>query len=64
MKANILAGVLGSALVIAAFGWAGDQDYEVEKREAIIYSEMVCAGAWGDYDNRKTDCSEGKRVAM
>lgn len=58
MITNILAGVLGSALIMVAFAWTGSADYDTAKREEAIYIEMVCADAWGDYKELKPDCSK------
>lgn len=64
MKTNILAAALGSALVLGAFAFAGGEDYAQAERDAELYKEMVCAGAWGDYKNLKPDCGNIKRVVM
>lgn len=47
-----------AAAVLAAYGWVGSIDRADSEREAEHYSEMVCAGAWPDYDDRNPDCSE------
>ena len=64
MITNIMAGVLGSALVLGAFAFAGGEDYAQAERDAELYKEMVCAGAWGDYKNVKPDCSGVERKVM
>ena len=45
-------------LVVWAIGVLGRWDIEEERRQARHYEEMVCAGAWPDYDNREPECQE------
>jgi hypothetical protein len=47
-----------AALMFAAYGWVGSMERADAEREAEHYAEMVCAGAWPDYDNRNPDCTE------
>lgn len=48
--AAAVAAVVG---LVAAFG---QSDYEAAVADARYYTEMVCAGHWPDYDNRKPNC--------
>lgn len=47
-------------LVIIAFAFAGNDDYEHEKIMEHRYQVMVCAGYWPDYNKLNPDCSEFK----
>ena len=42
---------------LLALGIAGTGDIEVEEDSARMYNEMVCAGHWPDYENRKPKCN-------
>ena len=41
---------------LLALGIAGNGDIEAEETQAKVYTEMVCAGHWPDYENRKPTC--------
>ena len=41
---------------LLALGIAGTGDIEAEETQARVYTEMVCAGHWPDYENRKPTC--------
>jgi len=45
------------AALLLAYGIVGTMDYE----DAVVadqhYTEMVCAGYWPDYEDRRPDCS-------
>ena len=41
---------------LLALGIAGNGDIEAEETQAKVYNEMVCAGHWPDYENRKPVC--------
>ena len=49
---------LAGAFLIAAMSLAGHWDMEEAERAAAHYRDMVCVGAWPDYDNRNPECSE------
>lgn len=51
------------ALLFLAYGIAGTSDYEAAVEADQHYTEMVCAGYWPDYDDRKPDCSASKIAA-
>ena len=42
---------------LLALGIAGTGDIEAEEDSARMYTEMVCAGHWPDYENRKPTCN-------
>ena len=48
--------IMASLFVLLALGIAGNGDIEAEQDSARLYSEMVCAGYWPDYEQRKPDC--------
>ena len=48
--------LLGAAFLVGAIGLAGRWDLEEAERQAAHYTDMVCAGAWPDYDNREPEC--------
>ena len=50
--------IAGLVVFAAAYGLVGTMDINDEKRQAEHYAEMVCAGAWPDYDDRNPDCEE------
>ena len=41
---------------LLALGIAGTGDIEAEEDSAKVYTEMVCAGHWPDYEGRKPSC--------
>lgn len=43
--------------LLLAYGIVGTSDYEDAVAADQRYTEMVCAGYWPDYDDRKPDCS-------
>jgi hypothetical protein len=45
--------------VLLALGIAGNGDIEAEEDSAEMYIDMVCAGHWPDYENRKPVCKQG-----
>ena len=45
------------ALLFLAYGIVGTLDYEDAIEADRHYTEMVCAGHWPDYDDRRPDCS-------
>ena len=47
---------MASLFVLLALGIAGNGDIETEETQARVYTEMVCAGHWPDYENRKPTC--------
>ncbi len=49
--------VLAITALILVFGLVGNADLEEAQRQADHYTEMVCAGAWPDYDNRNPECN-------
>lgn len=49
--------IMASLFVLLALGIAGSGDIEAEETQARVYNEMVCAGHWPDYDNRKPACN-------
>ena len=47
----------GAAIgIVVVLGLVGRMDYEDAKAQAEHYTDMVCAGAWPDYDNRNPEC--------
>ena len=50
--------IAGLAAFVAIYGWVGTMDVQDQRRHAEHYAEMVCAGAWPDYDDRNPDCEE------
>lgn len=48
------------ALLFLAYGIVGTMDYEDAVGQEELYKEMVCAGHWPDYDDRRPDCSASK----
>ena len=49
---------LAAIVLVAAIGLAGRWDMQEAQRQAEQYRDMVCAGAWPDYDNREPECNE------
>lgn len=49
--------VIGITVVISAFGFAGEGDYQIALDIEQTYCENVKAGTWGAY-NPETDCSK------
>ena len=48
--------IMASLFLLLALGIAGNGDIEAEETQAKVYNEMVCAGHWPDYENRKPAC--------
>jgi len=48
--------IMASLFLLLALGIAGTGDIEAEQDSARFYNEMVCAGHWPDYENRKPAC--------
>ena len=48
--------IMASLFVLLALGIAGNGDIETEETQARVYTEMVCAGHWPDYENRNPTC--------
>ena len=48
--------IMASLFVLLALGIAGNGDIEAEETQARVYTEMVCAGHWPDYEGRKPSC--------
>ena len=45
-----------AGLFILGLGLAGKGDLQEAQDQAKVYNEMVCAGHWPDYENRKPTC--------
>jgi len=43
--------------VVFALGLAGKGDLQEAQDQAAFYDEMVCKGAWPDYEGRKPKCN-------
>jgi len=50
--------IAGFVAFTAIYGWVGTMDMKEEQRQAEHYIEMVCAGAWPDYDDRNPNCED------
>jgi hypothetical protein len=57
MNSKTLTTAAALAVLLLAYGVVGKSDYEEAVAADQHYSEMVCAGYWPDYDDRKPDCS-------
>ena len=42
--------------LLIGLGVAGSGDLEEAETQARVYTDMVCAGHWPDYENRKPKC--------
>ena len=42
--------------IVVVLGLVGRMDYEDAVAQEQRYTDMVCAGAWPDYDNRNPEC--------
>jgi len=49
-------GLIITAALLMLLGLAGRGDYADAAEQADYYQNMVCSGAWPDYENRGTDC--------
>jgi hypothetical protein len=50
--------------VFLCLGFVGSLDVEDAEASARHYSEMVCAGHWPDYENRRPNCEQLNREGM
>lgn len=50
--------ILIALAIIFAVAWCATQDSYEEKREAMHYKNMVCAGHWPDYKSIKPECGK------
>lgn len=50
--------IILALVFIGALGFAGNGDLEEAKTQAKVYNQMVCAGHWPDYENRKPRCDD------
>jgi sulfite exporter TauE/SafE len=48
--------IMALLFVVFALGLAGKGDLQEAQDQAAFYDEMVCKGAWPDYENRKPTC--------
>jgi len=48
--------IMALLFALLALGIAGSGDIEAEQDSVRLYNEMVCKGAWPDYENRKPAC--------
>ena len=48
--------IMALLFVVFALGLAGKGDLQEAQDQAKVYNEMVCAGHWPDYENRKPTC--------
>lgn len=56
-KANRGAAILiAFILFFVAYGLVGSGDVAELEAQAKVYDEMVCAGHWPDYEERKPEC--------
>jgi hypothetical protein len=53
---QIFTGLFLALGFLIALGIAGNGDLEEAETQARVYTEMVCAGHWPDYENRNPDC--------
>lgn len=54
---NTITTAAAIAALLLAFGIVGAMDYEDAVAADQHYNEMVCAGYWPDYEDRRPDCS-------
>lgn len=50
--------IMALLFAVLALGIAGNGDIEAEEDSARMYTEMVCKGAWPDYEGRKPKCQK------
>jgi len=55
--------IMALLFAVLALGIAGSGDIEAEQDSARLYNEMVCAGNWPDYENRRPQCDTVQSVA-
>ena len=48
--------IMAILFALLALGIAGTGDLQEAQDQARVYNEMVCAGHWPDYENRKPTC--------
>ena len=48
--------IMAILFALLALGIAGTGDLQEEQDQARVYNEMVCAGHWPDYENRRPTC--------
>jgi len=48
--------IMALLFALLALGIAGNGDLQEAQDQAAVYNEMVCDGAWPDYENRKPTC--------
>lgn len=63
MNSKTITTAAALAAILLAYGIVGTSDYEDAVAADQHYTEMVCAGYWPDYDDRKPDCSASKIAA-
>ena len=49
---------LAGVFLVGAMALTGTWDYEEAKRQEQHYIDMVCSGAWPDYNNREPECED------
>ena len=47
-----------AVFLLFAISIAGHWDMQEAQRQEQHYIDMVCAGAWPDYNNREPECNE------
>jgi len=57
MNSKTLTTAAALAALLLAYGIVCTSDFEDAVAADQHYREMVCAGYWPDYDDRKPDCS-------
>lgn len=57
MNSKTITTAAALAALLLAYGIVGTSDYEDAVAADQHYTEMVCAGYWPDYDDRKPNCS-------
>lgn len=57
MNSKTITTAAALAALLLAYGIVGTADYEDAVAADQHYTEMVCAGHWPDYDDRKPNCS-------
>jgi len=48
--------IMAILFALLALGIAGTGDLQEAQDQARVYNEMVCAGHWPDYENRRPTC--------
>lgn len=57
MNSKTITTAAAIAALLLAYGIVGTADYEDAIAADQHYTEMVCAGYWPDYEDRRPDCS-------